>query len=234
MILGCFSGKRLNIYIYIIYIVFQVFRAAHDELGHNGFPRTYAAVKRVFYWKGMKEDIRKHCKACATCILHRSENIKFERKIFHPSLLPMDFICMDLIGEFHPPTSHGHRYALTAVCMLTGFTWCIPLKTKTADEVVKAYLDPIYSLFGGSVKIMTDNGTEFKNKLFKEVVAKLSMEYRLQSNGKIEGFCRFPKACIGKHINHRLEWDELLPQLQCKRVSILHYVWKRPHPQGST
>ena len=29
---------------------------------------------------------------------------------------------MDLIGEFHPPTSRGHRYALTAVCMLTGFT----------------------------------------------------------------------------------------------------------------
>ena len=46
----------------------------------------------------------------------------------------MDFICMDLIGEFHPPTSRGHRYALTAVCMLTGFTWCVPLKTKTAEE----------------------------------------------------------------------------------------------------
>ena len=100
----------------------------------------------------MKEDIRKHCKACATCILHRSENVKFKRKIFHPSLLPMDFICMDLIGEFHPPTSHSHCYTLTAVFMLTGFTWCIPLKTKTADEVVKAYLDHIYRLFGGSVQ----------------------------------------------------------------------------------
>ena len=143
-------------------LVFQVLQAAHDELGHNGFPRTYTAVKRVFYWKGMKEDIRKHCKACATCILHRSENVKFERKIFCPSLLPMDFICMDLIGKFYPPTSHGHCYALMAVCMLTGFTWCIPLKMKTADEVVKAYLDHIYSLFGGSVKIMMDNGTELR------------------------------------------------------------------------
>ena len=53
--------------------------------------------------------------------------------------------------------------------MLTGFTWCIPLKTKTAEEVAKAYLDHIYSLFGGSVKILMDNGTEFKNKLFKEL-----------------------------------------------------------------
>ena len=54
----------------------------------------------------------------------------------------MDFICMDLIGEFHPPTSRGHRYALTAVCMLTGFTWCVPLKTKTAEEVAKSIYGP--------------------------------------------------------------------------------------------
>ena len=84
---------------------------------------------------------------------------------------------MDLIGKFYPPTSHGHRYALMADCMLTGFTWCIPLKTKTADEVAKAYLDHIYSLFGGSVKIMMANRTEFKNKLFKEVM-KLGTEFQ--------------------------------------------------------
>ena len=125
---------------------------------------------------------------------------------------------MDLIGEFHPPTSHGHHYALTAVCTLTGLTWCIPLKSKKADKVAKAYLDHIYSLFGGSVKILMDNGTAFKNQLFKEVISKLGMEfsihslpYRPQSNGKIEGFHRFLKAFIGKHINHGLEWDELTP-----------------------
>ena len=199
-------------------LVLQVLCAAHDDLGHNGFPRTYAALKRVFYWKGMKGNIRDHCKICATCTLHRSENIKFERKFFCPSLLPMDFICMELIGEFHPPTSHGHCYALTAVCMLTGFTWCIPLKSKKADEVAKAYLNHIYRLFGGSVKILMDNGTEFKNQLFKEVVFKLGMEfsihsplYRLQSSRKIDGFHRFLKACIAKQINHGLEWDELTP-----------------------
>ena len=101
-------------------LVFQVLQTAHDDLGHNEFLRFYAALKRVFYWKGMKEDIRKHCKTCATCMLHKLENVKFEKKIFKPSLQPMDFICMDLIGEFYPPTSHGHRYALTAVVCLQG------------------------------------------------------------------------------------------------------------------
>ena len=151
-------------------------------------------------------------------MLHILENAKFERKLFCPSMSPMDFSCMDLIGEFHPPTRHGHHFAFTAYCMLTGFTWCIPLKTKTADEVVTAYKNHIACPLGGNVKILTDNGTEFKNKLFKEVVTKLGTEmsihsppYRPQSNGKIEGFHRFLKACIAKHINHGLEWDELTP-----------------------
>ena len=61
-------------------LIFQVLCTAHYDLGHNGFPRTYAALKRVFFWKGMKEDIRKHCKTCATCQLHKLENMKFMRK----------------------------------------------------------------------------------------------------------------------------------------------------------
>ena len=199
-------------------LVFQVLQEAHDELGHNGFPRTYAALKRVFYWKGMKEDIRKHCKMCATCILHKAENVKFERKIFKPSLQPMDFICMDLIGKFQRPCKLWSSLCINDCLYTYRIHMVYTIKMKTADEVAKAYLDHIYSLFGGSVKIMTDNGTEFKNKLFKEVVEKLGTDfsihsppYRSQSNGKIEGFHRFLKTCIGKHINHGLEWDELTP-----------------------
>ena len=29
---------------------------------------------------------------------------------------------MDLIGEFHPASSKGNRFALTTVCMLTGLS----------------------------------------------------------------------------------------------------------------
>ena len=60
----------------------------------------------------------------------------------------MEFIAMDLIGEFHPASSKGNRYALTAICMLTGFTFCIPLKSKKAEDVVTAYLNHICCVFG--------------------------------------------------------------------------------------
>ena len=44
-----------------------------------------------------------------------------------------------------------------------------PLKTKTAEEVLQAYIDNVYSKFGGSLKILSDNGTKFKNKIFEHV-----------------------------------------------------------------
>ena len=54
-----------------------------------------------------------------------------------------------------------------------------------------------------------NNGAEFKNKLFKEVISKIGMGFSIysppytpQRKGKIEGFHRFLKVCIGKHINY--------------------------------
>ena len=92
------------------------------------------------------------------------------------------------------------------------------IKDKDSRQGSNCIQEPHSLPFGGSVKILRDNRTEFKNKLFKQVVAKLGTEmsihlppYRPQTNGKIEGFQRFFKACIVKHINHRLEWDELTP-----------------------
>ena len=193
-----------------------ILQTAHDESGHNGFPRTYSAIWRLYYWKGMKEDVLQHCRNCYTCQLHKTAAVKFKAKHFKPSLKPMDFIAMDLISEFHPPSSQGNRYALTGVCMLTGFTWCIPIKLKKATDVARAYMQHVYSILGGSMKILTDNGTEFKNEVFRDVLQKLGTEklihsppYRPQSNGRIEGFHRYLKACIAKHMRNGLEWDQI-------------------------
>ena len=66
------------------------------------------------------------------------------------------------------------------------------------------------------MKILTDNGTEFKNEVFKEMLQTLGTEklihsppYRPQSNGRIEGFHHYLKACIAKHMRAGLEWDEV-------------------------
>ena len=94
------------------------------------------------------------------------QKTQFEKQIFEPGVQPMEFVSMDLIGEFHPPSSKGNKYALTAVCMLTGYTFCIPIKSKSAEEIATTWRNHIAFLFGVCRKILTDNGTEFKNDLF--------------------------------------------------------------------
>ena len=134
---------------------------------------------------------------------------------------------MDLIGKFHPPSSKGNGYALTVFCMHTRYVFCVLLKTKSAGDVVKAYIDKIYCQFGGSQKILTNNGTEFKNKLMDDVCAQLGVEqkiysppYRPQSNGRIESFHYFLKACISKHVTLWVEWDDVIP-LACVAYNFL-------------
>ena len=191
---------------------------AHDELGHNGTHRTYILVKRLYYWKRLTPSVEKHIKMCYQCQRRNRQVVKYATLHFDVATFPMQFISMDLIGEFHPPTSRNHRYALTVIYMLMGYVFCVPLKTKAAEVVTQAYIDNVYPNFGGSLKILSDNGTEFKNKVFEQVAKELGVEYKLYtlpyhhaSNGQIEGFHAFLKACIAKHVTPQLQCDVLVP-----------------------
>ena len=150
---------------------------AHDQMGHNGSARTYMLLKRLYYWKGMKTDINIYVKQCKLCQKQNIVPVKYSQGHFSAPMVPMEFISMDLIGDF-VPSSKGNKYALTVICMLTGYTFCIPIPSKKASDVVTAYVDNVYAKFGGSKKILSDNGTEFKNQLFEKVAKELGVEFK--------------------------------------------------------
>ena len=130
----------------------QILKMAHDKLGHNGTHGTYTILKRLHYMKRLKPSIEKHIKMCYQCQRRHKQVVKYATLHFDVATFPMQFISMDLIGEFHPPTSRKHRYTLTVICMLTVYVFCVPLKTKTTEEVIQAYINNVYSKFGGSLK----------------------------------------------------------------------------------
>ena len=86
------------------------------------------------------------------------------------------------MNSIPPPSSKGNRYALTTVCMLTGYTFCIPIKDKSAEEIVTAWRNHIAFPFGVSRKLLMDNGTEFKNDLFSRVAEQLGVERKIYSH----------------------------------------------------
>ena len=125
----------------------HVLELAHNKLGHNGISCTYAMLKRLYYWKGMKVSITKHNKNCDVCQKCNPQVVPYAKLHFDTATFPMEFISMDLIGEFYPLSKSGHKYALTVICMLTGYVFCIPLKSKQANKVLQAYIDNVYAKF---------------------------------------------------------------------------------------
>ena len=84
---------------------------------------------------------------------------------------------MDLVGPIHPPSSRGNKYVLTVIDMLTGFTMAVPIRNKNAETICDAYRDQIYCIFGGSSRILMDNGSEFKNQEMKQVCETLGVKH---------------------------------------------------------
>ena len=107
---------------------------------------------------------------------------------------------------------------LTVIDMLTGYTIAVAIPDKRAETVCQAYRDHVYCIFGGSSRILTDNGTEFRSKEMKQICDELEIKqvfspvYTPQANGRLEGWHRFLKSCIAKHIRGTdVEWDDLIP-----------------------
>ena len=91
------------------------------------------ALKKMYYWPGMRSQVFKHCKNCQECMLQNQANTAADFKHFKMPDIPMQLICMDLIGPISPVTSRGNRFILTCIDMLTGFTVAIPIKDKSAS-----------------------------------------------------------------------------------------------------
>ena len=192
---------------------------AHNRSGHNGGRRTYMGLKRLYFWPGMRKDTFKHCKNCTECALQNQANNSADFGHFITPDMPMQLICMDLVGPISPVTLRGNRsFILTCIDMLTGYTMAIPIPDKSAKTICDTYRTHIYCIFGGSSKILTDNGTEFKNDQFNELCKQLEIKrvyspvYTPEANGRLEAWHRFFKACVAKHIRgNAAEWDEVVP-----------------------
>ena len=57
----------------------------------------------------MRTQILQYCKHCKVCAQQKVQKTQFEKQIFEPGVQPMEFICMDLVSEFHLPSSKGNR-----------------------------------------------------------------------------------------------------------------------------
>ena len=145
------DGKNWGTIVLPKVLIKPVMFRAHNMLGHNGTTNTYSLLRQLYFWKGMKNSIAHFIHSCLTCQKRKHQVVRYVHSNFQVATFPMEFISMDLIGELYPPSKSRHKYALMVICMLKGYIFCVPLKSKSAPEVVQVYIDHVYAKFAGSL-----------------------------------------------------------------------------------
>lgn len=121
-------------------------------------------VLKHFFWPGLKTDVAEYCPSCHVCQITGKPNQVIP---LHP--IPaigelFERVIVDCVGPL--PTKSGNQFLLTMMCAAICFPKAVLLRKITPGSVIKA-LTKFFSTLGLPHIIQTDQGTNYKSKLFK-------------------------------------------------------------------
>lgn len=112
-----------------------------------------------------------------TYTLHKDRRINFKRNYYNITNMD-DLWEMDLIDmQKYSRINKGHKYILAVIDCFSKFAWCIPIKRKTPEEIIRGF-DEIFSITERKpITIQSDRGREFVNKCVKLYFAEKEIQF---------------------------------------------------------
>jgi hypothetical protein len=185
--------------------------------GHEGFSKTYKSIKELYKWINMKNDIKKFIKSCIHCQINKVNRhpTKAPMEITSTAKQPFEKIFLDIVGPL-PITENGNRFILTFQDDLTKFSYAQAITNHEAKTIAEKLFQFIM-IFGIPKSIVTDNSSDFKSELMKEVNSLFKIRhittspYHPQSNGALERSHSTLKDYLKHFINKsQTNWDEFV------------------------
>ena len=137
----------------------------------GGVERLYRDVKKDGKYAISRAQLKKWLMKQDTYTLHKPARRHYKRNRVIvggiDELWQMDLADMQTMAA----ENDGYRYLLVCIDVFSKYLWVIPLKTKTGPALVTAF-KKILESGRKPQKIQTDQGTEFFNKHFKELMKK--------------------------------------------------------------
>ena len=134
--------------------------------GHFAERKMYNTLRQQYWWKGMRSDVRHHCRSCLTCATRKGTG-----KPSRPPLKPIE-----VGGPFHrvgvdvlqlPLTENGNRYVVVFQDYLTKWVEAFAVPNQTAETIAKLLVVEIFCRHGAPEHLLSDRGTNFLSSLLQ-------------------------------------------------------------------
>ena len=183
---------------------------------HFAEKKVYDRLRRSVWWRGMKADVRRHCRSCLVCASRKGT-----RKTFRPPLQPIP-----VGGPFHrvavdilqlPLTSSGNRYVAVFMDYMTKWPEAFAIPDQKAETIAPLFLEHIVCRHGIPEELLSDRGTNFLSTLIQETCQVLGVKklntsgYHPQTDGLVEKFNATLINMIAKSTSAGSDWDTRLP-----------------------
>jgi hypothetical protein len=188
--------------------------------GHFGFDKTYGRLHGRAWWPSCRKDVAAYLHLCGICQRCKAQPQIPSDVAPLPVAAIFERLHLDLMGPF-PESGAGFRYIFTAKDSATKYAVIRPLRSKEAVEVTGELVRSIFTVFGFPSSIVTDQGTEFVNKLNAGIFERLAIEHRPTapyhpaSNGQVERSHREINAMLRVLCSpDQHDWAEMLPYVE--------------------
>ena len=213
----------------------KVLNQYHEDNGHMGVQKVFKTIKEKYYFPNLFKKINDRIEKCVTC----QQRIMQAQKapITETGMPPYPFACIsiDLSGPYKETIS-GNVYICSVVDIYSKWVEAFPLKDKTADSIIHVLEEYIFPRHSYPISLLSDNGSEFTNHAFEEVLKHYNIHhmysspYHPEGNSAVERSHRTLHDIIAKKINDRVdEWDiHLNSALGALRTNVCETTQKTP------
>ncbi|KAK0577490.1 hypothetical protein LWI29_033886 [Acer saccharum] len=185
----------------------------HSSLAHK-------TLRQGFYWPTLFADSKRVAARCEAC-QKIANNIRQPPELLQSITSPWPFAMwgIDLIGPM-PTATGGAKHAKVAVDYFTKWVEAEPLVHITKANTISFVKKNILYRFGTPNTIITDNGTQFDGRKFKELCDKYGINNYYaspahpQTNGQTEAVNKIIKHNLkAKLATKKGSWADKLPQV---------------------
>ena len=154
---------------------------AKNTGAHVGQNKTMAKISSLCYWPNLHKDVAQYISTCECCQRVNTTKLQKVNEELHSISIPMKPMAQVGIDLMRPKPSKGYNYVIMAIDYFTKYVEMGALKDKSAESIAIWIYENIFYCSGITDIHITDNGTEFVNKILKELYARCNVAHHITS-----------------------------------------------------